>query len=122
MSKKVLSDIEIARTAKMLPIEQVAEKLGIPDEQLNRYGRFKAKVSFDYIESLSKRRVVDSQGVVLPVEDALLLKVKGHNGELADPRIARDAAQDGEQGIAIQRLQDGGIRVGRGEVDQDFDL
>src|SRR5690606_1118447 len=54
-SKKVGSDIEIARAATMLPIEQVAAKLGIPDEHLHRYGRYKAKLSFEFIDAQSKR-------------------------------------------------------------------
>ena len=36
------SDIEIAQEAKMLPIAQVASKLGINDEELEPYGRYKA--------------------------------------------------------------------------------
>src|SRR5499426_3313129 len=51
MAKKVGSDIEIARAAKMLPIGEVAKKIGIPDEHLYRYGPTKAKVSFDFINS-----------------------------------------------------------------------
>ncbi len=50
-----LSDIEIARAAKMLPILKVAETLGIPDTSLLPYGHYKAKISRDYIESLSDR-------------------------------------------------------------------
>ena len=38
MVKKVGSDIEVARAAKMLPIGEVAKKIGIPDEHLYRYG------------------------------------------------------------------------------------
>src|SRR5437879_1312776 len=50
------SDIEIARAASMRPIGQVAaDKLGIPDEALSLYGRYKAKVSLDYIRSLADR-------------------------------------------------------------------
>ncbi len=52
MAKKVGSDIEIAREAKMLPIEKVAAKLGITDENLVRFGHHKAKISFDLIDSL----------------------------------------------------------------------
>src|SRR5919197_1394680 len=55
MAKKVGSDIEIARAAKMLPIEQVAAKLGIDDKHLYRYGPNKAKVSFDFINDLKDR-------------------------------------------------------------------
>ena len=46
------SDIEIAREAKMLPISEVGSKLDIPPEQLLHFGSHKAKISFDYINSL----------------------------------------------------------------------
>jgi formate--tetrahydrofolate ligase len=50
------SDIEIAQAATMRPIGEVAsDKLGIPDEALSPYGRYKAKISLDYIRSLEKR-------------------------------------------------------------------
>ena len=49
------SDIEIAQKAKMQPITSVAAKLGIPEESLEHYGRYKAKVSFDFIDGLAKR-------------------------------------------------------------------
>jgi formate--tetrahydrofolate ligase len=52
MAKKVGSDIEIAREAKMLPIGDIAKRIGILDEHLYRYGPTKAKVSFNFIESL----------------------------------------------------------------------
>jgi len=46
------SDLEIARAAKMLPIDQIAAKLRIPEEALERYGKYKAKVSLDYFHTL----------------------------------------------------------------------
>ncbi len=49
------SDIEIARSAVMLPIGEVASKLGIPSEALSPYGQTKAKVSLAYLESLADR-------------------------------------------------------------------
>src|SRR5947208_15565971 len=50
------SDIEIAQAAAMRPIGQVAaDKLGIPDEALSLYGRYKAKISLDYVRSLADR-------------------------------------------------------------------
>jgi formate--tetrahydrofolate ligase len=51
-----LSDIEIAQQAKMQRIVKVAEKLGIPEEQLEPYGHYKAKISLDYVESLGKKK------------------------------------------------------------------
>ncbi|MFM7284172.1 MAG: formate--tetrahydrofolate ligase [Betaproteobacteria bacterium] len=47
------SDIEIAQNASMLSITEIAQKrLGIAAEHLEPYGRFKAKVSLPYLESL----------------------------------------------------------------------
>mgnify|MGYP003985983397 FL=1 len=48
-------DIEIARQASTLPIEEIAGKLNIPSQHLYRYGADKAKVDLDYIASLNDR-------------------------------------------------------------------
>ncbi len=48
----VMSDIEIAREATMEPIADIGAKLGIPGDALLQYGPDKAKISFDYINSL----------------------------------------------------------------------
>ena len=48
----VKSDIEIARAASMQPIGEVGAKLDIPTEHLLPYGHTKAKVSYDFIETL----------------------------------------------------------------------
>ncbi len=51
------SDIEIAQAARLQRISTVArEKLGIPEEQLEPYGHYKAKVSLKYIDSLKGRK------------------------------------------------------------------
>ena len=47
-----LSDIEIARRANKLPIQEIGAKLGIPAEDLLPYGHDKAKISADFIESV----------------------------------------------------------------------
>ena len=50
------SDIEIAQAAEMRPIVDVArDKLGIDAKQLVPYGHYKAKVSLDYLNGLSRR-------------------------------------------------------------------
>ena len=50
------SNIEIAQQAKMKPIIGLAkDRLGIPEESLEPYGRFKAKISLDYIATLKDR-------------------------------------------------------------------
>ena len=50
------SNIEIAQAAAMGPIGEIAaEKLGIPDEAVSLYGRYKAKISLDYVRSLRDR-------------------------------------------------------------------
>jgi formate--tetrahydrofolate ligase len=51
-----LRNIDIAQQAKMRPILQVAtDRLGIPEDSLEPYGRYKAKVSLDYVRRLSGR-------------------------------------------------------------------
>ena len=46
------SDIEIAQAATMDRITDVADRLGIPDEFVEPYGHYKAKVSLEYLASL----------------------------------------------------------------------
>jgi formate--tetrahydrofolate ligase len=50
--KPVPSNVEIAQAAKLKPIGEIAKKLGIPDEAIEQYGRYKAKISLNYIDSL----------------------------------------------------------------------
>src|SRR5437868_2033868 len=51
-----LSNIDIAQHAKMKPIVPLAmERLGISEEHLHAYGRYKAKLSLDYCEGLENR-------------------------------------------------------------------
>ena len=50
-----MSDIEIARKAKMEPIAGIGAKLGIGEEHLHHFGPTKAKVSFDFINSLDDK-------------------------------------------------------------------
>jgi len=50
------SDLEIAQAANKRPILELAtDRLGIPTEQLEPYGRFKAKLSLEYIDTLATR-------------------------------------------------------------------
>ena len=50
-----MSDIEIAQSAEMKPIIEVGRSLGISEEHLENYGRYKAKVSLKYLDSLPER-------------------------------------------------------------------
>ncbi len=49
------SDIEIAQAARMKPISEIAAGLGIPDSAFDPYGRYKAKIALDYVDSLADR-------------------------------------------------------------------
>jgi formate--tetrahydrofolate ligase len=50
------SNIEIAQEAVMRPIGEIAgEKLGIPDDAVSPYGKYKAKIALDYIRELPDR-------------------------------------------------------------------
>lgn len=44
------TDVQIAQEAEMLPITEVAKMLDIPSDELEQYGKYKAKLSYDYIE------------------------------------------------------------------------
>ena len=49
------TDIEIAQEAVMEPIVRVAEKLGIKEDDLELYGKYKAKISDEFIDSIQDR-------------------------------------------------------------------
>src|SRR6187401_2996157 len=52
-----LSNIDIAQAAKMRRITDIAqERLGIPEEALSSYGRYKAKISLDYLSKMNGRK------------------------------------------------------------------
>ena len=46
----MLSDIEIAQACEMLPITEVADRLGIENKDLEQYGRYKAKVDLSLLD------------------------------------------------------------------------
>ena len=50
------SDIKIAQSAKMLSISQIAEKMGIGDDKLEHYGKYKAKLSLDILEERKEKK------------------------------------------------------------------
>ncbi len=49
------SDIEIARAALMQPITEVAKNIGVPEDAVLNYGKFKGKISLDFIKSLENK-------------------------------------------------------------------
>ncbi len=49
-------DLEIARGAKLQPIGAIAARAGIPDEALEPYGKYKAKVALDFITRMRAER------------------------------------------------------------------
>lgn len=51
----MLTDIEIATRAKLVPIAEIAKNLGITEEELEPYGRFKAKLNDELFERLKDK-------------------------------------------------------------------
>ncbi len=49
------SDIEIAQNAKMLPIKDIAASLGMSEDDIEPYGKYKAKLTDEYMQSLADR-------------------------------------------------------------------
>ena len=51
----MLSDIEIAQSAKLKPIKDIAASIGLTEDDLEYYGKYKAKVSLDVYKRLADR-------------------------------------------------------------------
>ncbi len=50
------TDIEIAKEAKMLPITDIAKNLGIKDDELELYGKYKAKINDEFLKRTADRK------------------------------------------------------------------
>jgi len=46
------SDIEIAQAAKLKPITEIAREIGINEDELELYGKYKAKIELSILERL----------------------------------------------------------------------
>ncbi|QSQ08915.1 Formate--tetrahydrofolate ligase [Koleobacter methoxysyntrophicus] len=55
MSGKIPADIEIAQSASMKPIQEIAEDIGLSEEYLDLYGKYKAKISLDVLEDFKDK-------------------------------------------------------------------
>jgi formate--tetrahydrofolate ligase len=51
-NKKMLTDVEIAQSTVMEPIKNVAEKIGLTEDDLELYGKYKAKISLETIKKV----------------------------------------------------------------------
>ncbi len=51
MADKFLSDIEIAQQASMQVINTISDKIGIPDQYVENYGKYKAKIDYRYLQN-----------------------------------------------------------------------
>lgn len=61
----MLTDIEIAQRAELLPIAQIAQKLGIPQEALESYGKYKAKVDDSVYNTLKEAGKPDGKLILV---------------------------------------------------------
>ncbi len=50
-----MTDIEIAQRCQMRPIGEIAQKAGVPEEYLEQYGRYKAKVDYKLLKNLQDK-------------------------------------------------------------------
>ena len=51
-----MEDIEIAKNAKLKNINEITSKLGIPEDEVEPYGKYKAKISINYLKQLEDRK------------------------------------------------------------------
>lgn len=52
----MLTDVQIAQSAKMEPIKEIAAKVGLSEDDLELYGKYKAKISLETIERLNDKK------------------------------------------------------------------
>lgn len=60
-----MTDIEIAQSNKMIPITEVAAKLNIPEDKIEQYGSYKAKISMDELRCLQDKAKKNSGKLIL---------------------------------------------------------
>lgn len=94
----MLSDIEIAQKAHMLPITEVAGKLGIVEEDIELYGRYKAKLSMDLI-----KRVQDKPDGKLILVTAITPTPAGEGKSTTTVGLAQGLAKIGQKVIVALR-------------------
>lgn len=94
----MLSDIEIAQKAHMLPITEVAGKLGIGEEDIELYGRYKAKLSMDLI-----KRVQDKSDGKLILVTAITPTPAGEGKSTTTVGLAQGLAKIGQKVIVALR-------------------
>lgn len=94
----MLSDIEIAQKAHMLPITEVAVKLGIGEEDIELYGRYKAKLSMDLI-----KRVQDKPDGKLILVTAITPTPAGEGKSTTTVGLAQGLAKIGQKVIVALR-------------------
>lgn len=94
----MLSDIEIAQKANMLPITEVAGKLGIGEEDIELYGRYKAKLSMDLI-----KRVQDKPDGKLILVTAITPTPAGEGKSTTTVGLAQGLAKIGQKVIVALR-------------------
>lgn len=94
----MLSDIEIAQKAHMLPITEVVAKLGIGEEDIELYGRYKAKLSMDLI-----KRVQDKPDGKLILVTAITPTPAGEGKSTTTVGLAQGLAKIGQKVIVALR-------------------
>lgn len=94
----MLSDIEIAQKAHMLSITEVAAKLGIGEEDIELYGRYKAKLSMDLI-----KRVQDKPDGKLILVTAITPTPAGEGKSTTTVGLAQGLAKIGQKVIVALR-------------------
>ena len=62
-----MSDIEIAKNSKMKKINEITDKMGIPEEYVENYGKYKAKISIKYLDEINKEEHFKEDGKLILV-------------------------------------------------------
>ncbi|WP_126940381.1 formate--tetrahydrofolate ligase [Veillonella sp. CNR 79/14] len=94
----MLSDIEIAQQAQMEPIVEIAKRCNLAEDELELYGKYKAKVSFDAME-----RLQDTPNGKLVLVTAITPTPAGEGKSTTTIGLTQALQQIGVNSIAVLR-------------------
>ena len=99
----MLSDIEIAMKNKMAPIVEIAKKIGISEDELDLYGKYKAKLTMKTLRKLQKKAEEPSNRGKLILVTAITPTPAGEGKSTVSIGLADGLSRIGKKTVAALR-------------------
>lgn len=99
----MLSDIEIAMKNKMAPIVEIAKKIGISEDELDLYGKYKAKLTMKTLRKLQKKAEEPSNRGKLILVTAITPTPAGEGKSTVSIGLADGLSRIGKKAVAALR-------------------